>query len=58
MDKVIRYEWQGNGLFLVLLCLLGLTIPIAIVYYMENLLRIETEIADGEKLTEFLRTRK
>lgn len=58
MDKVTRYEWQGNGILLVLLCLLGVTIPIAVVYYIENLLRIETEVSDGEKLTEFLRTKK
>ncbi len=58
MDKVTRYEWQGNGILLVLLCLLGVTIPIAVVYYIENLLRIETEVSDGEKLTEFLRAKK
>lgn len=58
MDKVTRYEWQGNGILLVVLCLLGVTIPIAVVYYMENLLRIKTEVADGEKLTEFLRAKK
>jgi len=58
MDKVTRYEWQGNGILLVLLCMLGVTIPIAVVYYMKNLLRIETEVSDAEKLTEFLRARK
>ena len=58
MDKVTRYEWQGNGLILVLLCLLGLTIPLAVVYYMQNLLRIETQVSDGEKLAEFLNARK
>ena len=58
MDKVTRYEWQGNGIYLVLLCLLGVTIPIAVVYYMENLLRIETEVSDGAKLTEFLSAKK
>jgi hypothetical protein len=58
MDKVTRYEWQGSGVILVLLCILGITIPLAVVYFMTNLLRIETQVSDGEKLSEFLRARK
>jgi hypothetical protein len=58
MDKVTRYEWQGSAIILTLLCLLGITIPMAVVYYMNNLLRIETEVPDGEKLADFLRDRK
>jgi hypothetical protein len=58
MDKVTRYEWQGSGIILFLLCLLGITLPLAAVYFMTHLLRIETEVADGEKLAEFLRARK
>ena len=58
MDTVTRYEWQGSSLILVLLCLLGITLPLAVVYFMTHLLTIETQVADGEKLTEFLRTRK
>ena len=58
MDKVTRYEWQGSGVVLVLLCLLGITIPLAVVYFMTHLLRIETEVADAQKLSEFLRARK
>ena len=58
MDKVTHYEWQGNTLLLILLCLLGVTIPMAVVYFMNNLLRIETQVPDGEKLADYLRTRK
>ena len=58
MDKVTRYEWQGSIIILTLLCLLGLTIPFAVVYFMNNLLRIETQVPDGEKLADFLRDRK
>jgi hypothetical protein len=57
MDKVTRYEWQGSALLLILLCLLGITLPMAVVYYMNNLLRIETAVPDGEKLADFLRAR-
>ena len=58
MDKVTRYEWQGSSIMLVLLCLLGITIPLAVMYFMTHLLRIETQVADSEKLSEFLRARK
>ena len=58
MDKVTRYEWHGSGVILMILCLLGVTLPLAVVYYMTNLLKIETQVADGEKLAEFLRARK
>ena len=55
MGKVTRYEWQGSTVILVLLCLPMFTMPVAVVYFMANLLKIETEVADGEKLSEFLR---
>ncbi len=57
MDKVTRYEWYGSGIILVLLCILGITIPLAVVYFMSKLLRIETEVADGTKLSDFLQAR-
>ncbi len=58
MDEVTRYEWHGNAVILVLLCLLGIKIPMAVVYFMTHLLRIETHLADSEKLSEFLRARR
>jgi hypothetical protein len=58
MDKVTRYEWHGSGIILVLLCILGITIPFAVVYFMTNLLAIKTQVADGTKLSEFLQARK
>jgi len=55
MDKVTRYEWHGNGFVLIGLCLLGITLPLAAVYFVTNILRIETEVSDGEKLMQYLR---
>lgn len=57
MDKVARYDWQGSGIILILLCVLGITIPLTAVYFMTPLLRIETQVADGEKLAESMRAR-
>jgi hypothetical protein len=58
MDKITRYEWHGSWIILFLLCFLGITIPFAVVYFMTNLLRIETQVADGTKLSEFLQARR
>ena len=58
MDKVTRYEWHASPILLLVLCLLGITIPLAIVYFMTHLLRIETQVADSEKLSDFLESRK
>ncbi len=58
MDKITRYEWHGSAVTLFLLCLLGVTIPWGVVYFMTKLLRIETQLADSEKLSDFLRARK
>ena len=54
MDRVVRYEWHGNGFWLFLMFILGFTIPFAVLYFMENLLRIETEVEDAEKLSAYL----
>ncbi len=58
MDKVARYEWHGSWIILFLLSILGITIPFAVVYFVTHLLRIETEVSDGTKLSEFLEGRK
>ena len=58
MDRVTRYEWHGSGIILVLLCILGITIPFAVVYFMTHLLTIETQVSDGTKLSEFLAARE
>jgi hypothetical protein len=58
MDKITRYEWHGNWVILFLLWIAGITIPFAVVYFTTNLLKIETEVADGAELSEFLEGRK
>jgi hypothetical protein len=58
MDKVARYEWHGSGLILFFLFILGFTIPFAVIYFMTNLLQIETEVADADKLSDYLARQK
>ena len=58
MDKVTRYEWHGNGIVLVVLCFLVITMPLAVMYFMTHLLKIETQVADGTKLSDFLQVKQ
>jgi hypothetical protein len=58
MDNITRYEWHGSVILLVLFCFPVITIPLGVVYFMTHLLRIETQVADGTKLSEFLQSRK
>jgi hypothetical protein len=58
MDKVTRYEWHGNGIVLVLLSISVIAIPLAVVYFITNLLRIETTVSDSAKLSDFLQSKK
>lgn len=58
MDTVTRYEWHGNGIILLLLSVLVFTIPLAIVYLITNLLKVETKVADAQKLSDFLRSKE
>ena len=57
MDTIIRHEWHGSWLLFFLLCIFGITIPFAILYFINNLLTIKTQVADGSKLSEFLDAR-
>lgn len=57
MNRISRWEWHGNTLLLLLLCLTVVLIPFGVVYFMTNLLQIEEEIADASKLSEYLAAR-
>lgn len=58
MDKVTRYEWHGSGIILFLLSIFVFTLPLAAVYFITNLLRIESAVSDSEKLSDFLWARE
>jgi hypothetical protein len=57
MDKVTRWEWHGNSVVLILLCLTGILLPVAVVYFTTKLLKIETEVKDAADLSAFLEKR-
>jgi hypothetical protein len=57
MDRVTRWDWHGNTLLLLLLCLSGVLLPLGVVYFMTRLLRIETEVKDASDLSDFIARR-
>lgn len=57
VDRVSRYEWHGSGFILFLLFILGFTLPFAVVYFVTNLLRIDTDVEDADKLSDYLARR-
>lgn len=57
MDRVTYYAWHGRAGTLTVLCLLVFTIPLAVVYFLTRLVRIETEVQDAAALSELLRAR-
>jgi hypothetical protein len=49
MSKIVRYEFGGNGFAFWFLCLTGIGIPIAVIYLVNSLVRIDTEMKDPEE---------
>lgn len=57
MGKIIRHEFMGSKALVVILCLTGIGIPIAVIYLIECLVTIEEEIADPTAFLEEYRRR-
>jgi len=49
MSKIVRYEFTGNWGVLLILCLSMVGIPIAIMYFLNGLVRIDTEMENPEE---------
>lgn len=54
MDRITRWEWFGNPFVLLLLCGTIVLLPLGIIYFMTNLLKIEEAVKDGSAVSEFL----
>ena len=57
-ERVTHYEWHGNLLVLVALFALVITIPLAAVYFLTRLIKVETLIANADELSDFLEKRR
>lgn len=58
MSRITRWEWHGSVFLLTLFCLTVVLIPFAVVYFTTNLLKIEEEIADADRLSDYLASHK
>jgi hypothetical protein len=57
MGKIVRYEFVGSPLLFSCLCVLIITIPLAIIDYVERMVRIENDLADPELFIRKFRSR-
>ena len=48
MSKIVRHEFMGSWLFFWLLCITILGIPLAILYFVNSTVRVETELENPE----------
>lgn len=48
MSKIVRYEFVGNWFWFWLTCISIIGIPFAILYFMNGLLRLDSEMKDPE----------
>jgi len=58
VGKIIRREFVGSRPLFLLLCLLGITLPFAILYLLEGTVTIEDEIEDPEAFMAALRAKR
>jgi hypothetical protein len=58
MGKIVRREFVGSPLLFFLLCLLGITLPFAVIYLLEATVTIEDEMEDPEEFMAALRERR
>lgn len=48
MSKIIRWEFMGKWWVFWLLCITGIGIPLAILYFVNGVVRIEDQMDDPE----------
>lgn len=58
MPKIVRYEFMGNWYLFALCCFFIFLLPVGVLYVMTNMLRIEEEIDDPERLVDEFRQGK
>lgn len=58
MSKIVRYEFMGSWLIFWLLFILGVTMPFALLYLLENTVRLDSEVSDPERFVEEFRAGK
>ena len=58
MSKVVRYEFIGNLALFWLMCVTVILIPAAIVYMVDNTVRIDTDMVDPEKFLKNYKAKK
>jgi len=46
MAQIVRHQFVGNKILFIILCLIGVTIPLAVIYFIESTVTVKEEIDD------------
>lgn len=57
MNRLVRYEFVGSWWLFAIMFLIGITIPFALLYLINNTLRVEHQMDDPEGFIRALRAR-
>ncbi len=58
MAQIVRHEFVGNKLLFTILCLTGVGIPLAVIYFVESTVTVKEEIDDATAFLESFRAEK
>jgi hypothetical protein len=56
MAQIVRHEFVGNKILFTLLCLIGIGIPLAVIYFAESTVTVKEEIDDATGFLESFRS--
>jgi len=56
MAAISRYEFMGSWLWFWFLCVTIIGLPLALLYLLNGTIRVEEEVADGERVVSALRS--
>jgi hypothetical protein len=58
VSKIVHFEFLGSRGLLIVLCLTGIGIPLAIVYFLESLVAVHEELKNPSQFVENWRAGK
>lgn len=58
MSKIVRFEFMGSWLVFCLLCITGIGLPLAFLYFVNGTLRIEDDLENPEEFVSQFRAGK
>ena len=58
MEKIVRIQFMGNWIIFWLLCISIVGVPMAILYFVNSSMKIDSEVPDAEEFVKQFRSRR